>query len=132
MFDAYSRFEESVLEAKMAKLEEEPEEEEEERNVYEPTAQEEIDFRLARLEHLMERRPLLLSSVLLRQNPHILREWHARADICKDDPAKAIECYSDAVKTVACPKRLEDRTRCGRPLLRTTRPEMIWLMRESS
>ena len=32
----------------MAKLEEEPEEEEEERNVYEPTAQED-DFRLARL-----------------------------------------------------------------------------------
>ncbi len=30
----------------------------------------ELDMRMARLEDLMSRRPLLLSSVLLRQNPH--------------------------------------------------------------
>ena len=61
----------------------------------------------------MERRPLLLSSVLLRQNPHSVSEWHARADICKDDPAKAIECYSDAVKTVGVYKA-------------TGRPHTLW------
>jgi len=37
-----------------------------------------VDLRLARLEHLMERRPLLLSSVLLRQNPHNVVEWLKR------------------------------------------------------
>ncbi len=29
-----------------------------------------VDLRIERLEHLMDRRPVLLSSVLLRQNPH--------------------------------------------------------------
>lgn len=33
-----------------------------------------IDLRLARLEHLMSRRPELLSSVVLRQNPHNVAE----------------------------------------------------------
>jgi hypothetical protein len=37
-----------------------------------------VELRLARLEHLMERRPLLLSSVLLRQNPHNVVEWLKR------------------------------------------------------
>lgn len=37
-----------------------------------------ISFRLARLEYLMERRPELLSSVVLRQNPHNVAEWHKR------------------------------------------------------
>lgn len=113
VFDAYSRFEESVLEAKMAKLETEPEEIDPDRDPFVPTEQEDVDFRLARLEHLMERRPLLLSSVLLRQNPHAVAEWHARAEIYEDDPAKAIECYSDAVKTVD-------------PLQATGRPHTLW------
>ena len=46
----------------------------------------------------------MLSSVLLRQNPHAVREWHARAALVAEDPLKAIECYSDAVKTVDCAK----------------------------
>jgi hypothetical protein len=36
------------------------------------------DLRLARLEHLMDRRPVLLNSVLLRQNPHNATEWGKR------------------------------------------------------
>lgn len=36
---------------------------------------------LARLEYLMERRPELLSSVMLRQNPHNVHEWHKRAKL---------------------------------------------------
>ena len=56
--------------------------------------------RLARLEHLMERRPLLLSSVVLRQNPHNVHEWHKRAKLFKDNPTKKILAYTEAVKTV--------------------------------
>ncbi|KAM3567421.1 hypothetical protein VYU27_010433, partial [Nannochloropsis oceanica] len=60
------------------------------------------DLRLARLEDLMERRPVMLSSVLLRQNPHNVHEWHKRAKLfqAQKDPHKVIVCYTEAVKTV--------------------------------
>lgn len=45
-----------------------------------------IEMRLARLENLMERRPLLLNSVLLRQNPHNVNEWLKRVDLLKEKP----------------------------------------------
>ena len=48
-----------------------------------------VDVRLARLEYLMDRRPVLLSSVLLRQNPHNVHEWHKRAKLFTEDPAQA-------------------------------------------
>ena len=66
-----------------------------------------VDLRLMRLSYLMERRPILLSSVLLRQNPHNVHEWHNRVDIFKklaeEDPARnkdVITTYTEAVKTV--------------------------------
>jgi pre-mRNA-splicing factor SYF1 len=59
-----------------------------------------IDLHMARLEDLAARRPLLLSSVLLRQNPHNVYEWHKRVALFKDDPEKTIETYTDAVMTV--------------------------------
>ena len=37
---------------------------------------------------------------MLRQNPHNVKEWHARAALVADDPPEAIACYGDAVKTV--------------------------------
>ena len=40
-----------------------------------------VDLRLARLEALLESMPLLLSSVVLRQNPHNVHEWHKRAKV---------------------------------------------------
>jgi pre-mRNA-splicing factor SYF1 len=45
-----------------------------------PTEEDEVEVELlmARFEDLMERRPLLLNSVLLRQNPHNVSEWHRR------------------------------------------------------
>ena len=41
----------------------------------------EIELRMGRFEHLMDRRPLLLNSVLLRQNPHNVAEWQKRVDL---------------------------------------------------
>ena len=55
-----------------------------------------LDLRLARLEHLMERRPELLSSVMLRQNPHNVHEWHKRAKLFQANPTKQIICYTGA------------------------------------
>eukprot|EP00249_Psilotum_nudum_P021080 c27963_g1_i1 orf=1135-4002(-) len=58
-----------------------------------------IDLRLSRLEHLMDRRPELVSSVLLRQNPHNVHEWHKRVKLF-EDPARQIHTYTEAVRTV--------------------------------
>lgn len=57
-------------------------------------------MRLARLEHLMDRRPVLLSSVLLRQNPHNCGEWQKRVDLFESDPAQQVVTYTEAVQTV--------------------------------
>ena len=56
--------------------------------------------RLKRLEHLMERRPELLSSVMLRQNPHNVHEWHKRVHLFPENPTRQILVYTEAVKTV--------------------------------
>lgn len=45
-----------------------------------------LELRLARFEHLMERRLLLLNSVLLRQNPHNVQEWHKRVMLYEGQP----------------------------------------------
>ena len=59
-----------------------------------------LDLRLARLEHLTQRRPLLLSAVALRQNPHSVSQWHRRARLLSGDPAAQIRTYTQAVAAV--------------------------------
>lgn len=66
--------------------------------------------RLARLEHLMGRRPELLSSVMLRQNPHNVHEWHKRARLFAGQPHKQILTYTEAVRTVDADKARLSRT----------------------
>jgi len=46
----------------------------------------ELELRLARLEYLLDRRLLLLNSVLLRQNPHNVQEWHKRVMLYDGKP----------------------------------------------
>jgi hypothetical protein len=46
----------------------------------------EVDMRMLRLERLMQRRALLVSSVLLRQNPHNVAEWHKRVALFSGEP----------------------------------------------
>lgn len=45
-----------------------------------------LELRLARFEQLIGRRPLLLNSVLLRQNPHHVHEWHKRVALHQGRP----------------------------------------------
>ena len=45
-----------------------------------------LELRLARFEQLISRRPLLLNSVLLRQNPHHVHEWHKRVALHQGRP----------------------------------------------
>ena len=60
----------------------------------------EIDLRLARFESLMERRLALLNSVLLRQNPHNVQEWHNRVKLFEGKPLEIIKIYTESVQTI--------------------------------
>lgn len=126
IFDAYSQFEESMLAIRMEEMseseledegdnvdemeEEEDQEEEDDRlNISKLEKQlekfwlkddKDVDLRLARLEHLMDRRPELANSVLLRQNPHNVEQWHRRVKLFEGNPTKQILTYTEAVRTV--------------------------------
>ncbi|KAL7083563.1 hypothetical protein ACP275_14G171800 [Erythranthe tilingii] len=119
IFDAYSQFEESMLSIKMEGsndsedgVNEELEEEEEldDRLDIEKLTERigsfwfkdenDVDLRLARLEYLMDRRPELANSVLLRQNPHNVEQWHRRVKLFEGNPTKQILTYTEAVRTV--------------------------------
>ncbi|KAF2305117.1 hypothetical protein GH714_001887 [Hevea brasiliensis] len=59
-----------------------------------------VDLMLAQLEYLMDRRPELANSVLLRQNPHNVEQWHRRVKLFEGNPTKQILTYTEAVRTV--------------------------------
>jgi len=104
VFDALTQFEEALISAQMENASEEGEvdgdEDQDGKDFVLKDNGDDLDLRLARLEHLLERRPELLSSVVLRQNPHNVHEWHKRAKLFAKDPAKQIMTYTEAVKTV--------------------------------
>jgi pre-mRNA-splicing factor SYF1 len=77
-------------------------------------AGDDLELRLARLEHLIEGRPELLNSVILRQNPHNVNEWHKRAKLFPDDAEKRIAVYTEAVTTVD-------------PALAVGNPHSLWI-----
>ncbi|KUF89320.1 hypothetical protein AM588_10005568 [Phytophthora nicotianae] len=100
IFDAYVKFIEAMLTAEMdlaAGGDEDDDEEDEEDEV---DHQAQVDRLLKVYEDVAERRPLLLNSVLLRQNPHNVREWEKRVELVKSDLQKVIRTYAEAVKTV--------------------------------
>uniref|UniRef100_A0A061S5R0 Pre-mRNA-splicing factor SYF1 n=1 Tax=Tetraselmis sp. GSL018 TaxID=582737 RepID=A0A061S5R0_9CHLO len=105
VFDALTQFEESLISAKMENEAEEdeapePEEGDDGTDFLLKDDGRDLDLRLARLEWLTERRPELLSSVMLRQNPHNVHEWHKRVKLFGGNPTKQILTYTEAVKTV--------------------------------
>ncbi|EZA47443.1 Pre-mRNA-splicing factor SYF1 [Ooceraea biroi] len=90
VFDAYAQFEELSLKKLLEEATENPTEEDDIK----------LELRMARLENLMERRLLLLNSVLLRQNPHNVAEWHKRVKLYEGQPHEIINTYTEAVQTV--------------------------------
>lgn len=125
VFDAYVQFEEALLTAKLESIDSEAprdtssmantlivknDSDLEDLSSLEGAA-DDTELRLERLELLMDRRPLLLSSVLLRQNPHNVHEWHNRARIYKSQEKfdKVIATYAEAVKIVD-PKKATGQT----------------------
>lgn len=92
VFDAYAQFEELSLSKLM--------EEVATKDNASTNDDIEIDLRLARFENLMERRLALLNSVLLRQNPHNVQEWHNRVKLFEGNPLEIIKIYTKSVQTV--------------------------------
>jgi pre-mRNA-splicing factor SYF1 len=92
VFDAYAQFQELILSKRMEELQ----------AMDNPTEEDEVEVELlmARFEDLMERRPLLLNSVLLRQNPHNVSEWQKRVTLLEGKPHEIINTYTEAVQTV--------------------------------
>lgn len=108
IWDAYTQFEDSMMSAKMDMLgQAEGEELEEETADFELT--------VARYEHLLDRQALLISSVLLRQNPHNVHEWHKRVKLFAGNPKKIVETYTTALTTVD-------------PLKAKGKPHTLWVM----
>lgn len=97
IFDAYAQFEELTLSKKMEELQDQQDEEDE---LGETELELEVELYMARFENLIERRPLLLNSVLLRQNPHNVSEWLKRVQLLQDQPQEIIVTYTEAVQTV--------------------------------
>jgi pre-mRNA-splicing factor SYF1 len=107
VFDSYVKFEETVLTAKMGEAEESDSDsddddgEEKDRAIqHKKNLEEEVELRMARLEYLMDKRPILLNSVVLRQNPHNVYEWHKRVKLYKGDDTRTLMTFMEAVKTV--------------------------------
>jgi pre-mRNA-splicing factor SYF1 len=98
IFDSYVKVEESVVTAKLTMMQQEQEEEGVDGEDGELKS--EIELSMSRLEYLMDKRPLLLSSVILRQNPHNVHEWHKRLKLFNNDIQRKLMTYVEAVKTV--------------------------------
>uniref|UniRef100_A0A9J2Q9J5 Suppressor of forked domain-containing protein n=1 Tax=Ascaris lumbricoides TaxID=6252 RepID=A0A9J2Q9J5_ASCLU len=92
IFDAYAKFAERATASKMDEMDAEEAADEDQ--------QLELELLFARFEHLMDRRPLLLNSVLLRQNPHNAHEWLNRVQLYEGNKIKQVETYEEAVRTV--------------------------------
>lgn len=53
-------------------------------------------------------------SVLLRQNPHNVHEWHKRVQLQEDKPLDVIHTYTEAVQTVD-------------PMMASGKPHTLWV-----
>lgn len=117
IFDSYLKCEENILMATMREAEElekeingqegertegekATEEEQDNRELFN-SLNSEIELRLGRLEYLTERRPILLNSVMLRQNPNNVYEWHKRIKLYRGDIPRMLMTYMEAIKTVS-------------------------------
>jgi pre-mRNA-splicing factor SYF1 len=127
VFDAYSRFEEATIAAHMTLMEEDDEEDTQEHQMQEAedldedaqdlkllldtkgdttsNSQDGIELEMARAEYLMERRPLMLNRVLLKQNPHNVQEWLHRAELYQklekpNSHAEAVAALEEGCRSV--------------------------------
>lgn len=99
IFDSYTEFEESIIATLMEKASIRAA-----KGLLEDEADLELDIRMLRFEHLMDRRPFLLNDVLLRQNPHSVIEWEKRVALWGGNKREVVQTYTDAIAAIH-PKR---------------------------
>lgn len=73
-----------------------------------------LEMRLARYDDLLSRQKLLISDVILRQNPHNVSEWHKRISLFEDQPKLQVAEFTAALATVD-------------PLKATGKPQSLWI-----
>lgn len=59
-----------------------------------------VDMQLTKLEFLIDHRPLYVNSIILRQNPHNVYEWHKRIKLLRHDEKKLLLTYVEAINAV--------------------------------
>lgn len=95
VFDAYTEFEESVIGALMEVASTRAE-----KGIVDRDADFDLDIRMMRFEHLMDRRPFLVNDVLLRQNPNNVSEWEKRVALWGENQQEVVTTYTDAIIAV--------------------------------
>ncbi|KAL2023954.1 hypothetical protein VTK56DRAFT_189 [Thermocarpiscus australiensis] len=95
VFDSYAEFEESIIGALMEVASARAE-----KGVVDEAADFDLDIRMMRFEHLMDRRPFLLNDVLLRQNPNNVTEWEKRVALWGDNKEEVVKTYTDAIAAI--------------------------------
>ncbi|KAH6856495.1 hypothetical protein B0I37DRAFT_396137 [Chaetomium sp. MPI-CAGE-AT-0009] len=95
VFDSYTEFEESIIGALMEVASTRAE-----KGVVDEGADFDLDIRMMRFEHLMDRRPFLLNDVLLRQNPNNVTEWEKRVALWGENKQEVVQTYTDAIAAI--------------------------------
>lgn len=93
IFDSYAKFMERLASRQMDAVSKASSDEIEH-------CESELELSISRFEHLLGRRPLLLNSVLLRQNPHNVREWINRLQLYEESLDMQLETFEEAVRTI--------------------------------
>jgi pre-mRNA-splicing factor SYF1 len=99
IFDAYVEFEESILSTLMDAASTRAA-----KGVVDADKDFDLDLKMMRFEHLMDRRPFLVNDVLLRQNPNNVVEWEKRVALWNDNKQEVVQTYTDAIAAIQ-PKR---------------------------
>jgi pre-mRNA-splicing factor SYF1 len=95
VFDSYVEFEESIISDLMESASARAT-----KGVVEPDADFDLDMRMMRFEHLMDRRPFLVNDVMLRQNPNNVVEWEKRVALWNNNKTEIVQTYTDAIAAI--------------------------------
>ncbi|KAL8865415.1 MAG: hypothetical protein Q9174_006897, partial [Haloplaca sp. 1 TL-2023] len=95
IFDSYAEFEESIISTLMdaAALRSGKGKRNEDADF-------DLDIRMLRFEHLMDRRPFLVNDVLLRQNPNNVVEWEKRVALWGENKKEVVQTYTNAIAAI--------------------------------
>lgn len=99
IFDVYSGAEEDAIGKRMDELAALKE-----KGIANEDLETDLNIRMMRFEHLIDRRPFLINDVYLRQNPHNVTEWKKRVALWGDNKKMIVETYTKAIAAIN-PKR---------------------------